>query len=230
MGIVAAYAVPHPPLAMPEVGRGQERAIQDTLDAYREVARRIAAHAPETVVVVSPHAPLFRDCFHLSTGDFDRGDMGRFGAWDSSMTVQYDGEMTAAIAACARKHTVPLCGSGMGGKDLDHATIVPLHFVNEAYSTYQVVRIGLSGLSPQTHLALGRCIAEAAADLDRSCVLIASGDLSHKLASDGPYGYAPQGPVFDRMVTALFDAGDLSGLLEIDETFGEEAAECGLRS
>ena len=39
MGIVAAYAVPHPPLAMPEVGRGQERAIQDTLDAYREVAR-----------------------------------------------------------------------------------------------------------------------------------------------------------------------------------------------
>ena len=230
MGIVAAYAVPHPPLAMPEVGRGQERAIQDTLDAYREVARRIAAHAPETIVVVSPHAPLFRDCFHLSTGDFDRGDMGRFGAWDSSMTVQYDGEMTAAIAACARKHTVPLCGSGMGGKDLDHATIVPLHFVNEAYSTYQVVRIGLSGLSPQTHLALGRCIAEAAADLDRSCVLIASGDLSHKLASDGPYGYAPQGPVFDRMVTALFDAGDLSGLLEIDETFGEEAAECGLRS
>ena len=198
MGIVAAYAVPHPPLAMPEVGRGQERAIQDTLDAYREVARRIAAHAPETIVVVSPHAPLFRDCFHLSTGDFDRGDMGRFGAWDSSMTVQYDGEMTAAIAACARKHTVPLCGSGMGGKDLDHATIVPLHFVNEAYSTYQVVRIGLSGLSPQTHLALGRCIAEAAADLDRSCVLIASGDLSHKLASDGPYGYAPQGPVFDR--------------------------------
>ena len=115
MGIVAAYAVPHPPLAMPEVGRGQERAIQDTLDAYREVARRIAAHAPETVVVVSPHAPLFRDCFHLSTGDFDRGDMGRFGAWDSSMTVRYDGEMTAAIAACARKHTVPLCGSGMGG-------------------------------------------------------------------------------------------------------------------
>ena len=104
------------------------------------------------------------------------------------------------------------------------------HKRNEAYSTYQVVRIGLSGLSPQTHLALGRCIAEAAADLDRSCVLIASGDLSHKLASDGPYGYAPQGPVFDRMVTALFDAGDLSGLLEIDETFGEEAAECGLRS
>ena len=61
MGIVAAYAVPHPPLAMPEVGRGQERAIQDTLDAYREVARRIAAHAPETIVAVS-YTHLRRRC------------------------------------------------------------------------------------------------------------------------------------------------------------------------
>ena len=41
MGIVAAYVVPHPPLAVPKVGLGQERAIQATLDAYREVARRV---------------------------------------------------------------------------------------------------------------------------------------------------------------------------------------------
>ena len=53
MGIVAAYVVPHPPLAVPKVGLGQERAIQATLDAYREVARRVAAHAPDTVVVVA---------------------------------------------------------------------------------------------------------------------------------------------------------------------------------
>lgn len=141
MGIVAAYAVPHPPLIVPAVGRGQERAIQDTVDAYREVARRIAAHAPDTIVVVSPHAPLFRDCFHVSTGEAGHGDMGRFGAWDASVTVPYDGAMGASIAACARKHTVPLCGSGMRDGELDHATFVPLHFVNEAYTGYEVVRI-----------------------------------------------------------------------------------------
>ena len=230
MGIVAAYVVPHPPLIVAQVGRGQERAIQDTVDAYREVARRIAAHAPDTIVITSPHAPLFRDCFHVSTGDAGHGDMGQFGAWEASMTVPYDGELAAAIAACARKHTVPLCGSGMRDGELDHATFVPLSFVNEAYSDYEAVRIGLSGLSPETHLAMGRCIAEAADDLGRTCVLVASGDLSHKLKAEGPYGYAPQGPVFDRTVTSLFDAGDLGGLLEIDEEFAEQAAECGLRS
>ena len=230
MSIVAAYAVPHPPLIVPSVGRGQEGAIQDTVDACREVARRIAAHKPQTVVVVSPHAPLFRDCFHMSTGDAGHGDMGQFGAWDASMNVSYDGELACAIEACARKHAVPVCGSGMSDGELDHATFVPLWFVNEAFGGYRIVRIGLSGLSPDSHRALGRCIAEAAADLDRTVVLVASGDLSHRLKADGPYGYAPEGPVFDRTVTALLDAGDLDGLFAIDGAFADAAAECGLRS
>ncbi|WP_080803645.1 AmmeMemoRadiSam system protein A [Arabiibacter massiliensis] len=230
MSIVAAYAVPHPPLIVPEVGRGQERAIQATIDAYREVARRIAAHEPDTIVVSSPHAPLFRDCFHLSTGEAAHGDMGRFGAWDAAVNVGYDEEFVAAVAACARKHTVPVCGSGMADAELDHATFVPLHFIGEACQGFRLVRTGLSALSPETHRALGRCIAEAARDLGRRCVFVASGDLSHKLAADGPYGFAPEGPVFDREVTALFDSGDLEGLFAIDAAFADAAAECGLRS
>lgn len=230
MSIVAAYVVPHPPLIVPEVGRGEERAVQDTVDAYREVARRIAVHAPDTIVVTSPHAPLFRDCFHLSTGEAAHGDMGQFGVWNASMTASYDEEFVAAVAACARKHTVPICGSGMRDAELDHATFVPLYFANERYEEYRVVRVGLSALSADTHRALGRCIAEAARDLGRKCVFVASGDLSHKLKLEGPYGFAPEGPVFDREVTALLDAGDLEGLFTIDEAFADAAAECGLRS
>lgn len=43
MALLAAYAVPHPPLIVPAVGHGQEAAIADTIAAYREVARRVAA-------------------------------------------------------------------------------------------------------------------------------------------------------------------------------------------
>ena len=45
MALLAAYAVPHPPLIVPAVGRGQEAAIADTIAAYREVARRVASRA-----------------------------------------------------------------------------------------------------------------------------------------------------------------------------------------
>lgn len=230
MSIVAAYVVPHPPLIVPAVGHGQERAIQATVDAYEEVARRIAAHAPDTIVVVSPHAPLYYDCFHVSTGDAAHGDMGRFDAWEAAMNVPCDPSFAAAVSACARARGVPICGSGMRDGELDHATFVPLHFVNERYAGYRLVRVGLSGLTSADHREVGRCIAEAACDLDRTCVLVASGDLSHKLKEDGPYGFAPEGPVFDRTVTGLLDEGDLEGLFSIDAAFRDAAAECGLGS
>ena len=47
MAIVGAFAVPHPPLIIPDVGKGRERTIQATVDAYEEVGRRIAALKPE---------------------------------------------------------------------------------------------------------------------------------------------------------------------------------------
>ena len=68
MSIEAAFIVPHPPLIVPAVGRGEERKIQDTVDSYHEVARRIARIAPDTIVLTSPHATLHRDYLHFSPG------------------------------------------------------------------------------------------------------------------------------------------------------------------
>ena len=79
--------------------------------------------------------------------------------------------------------------------------MMPLRFLNEFASGYRVVRIGLSGLSPLTHYRLGQCIARTAEKLNRRVVVVASGDLSHKLKDDGPYGFAPEGPEFDRLAT-----------------------------
>ena len=47
MSILGAIAVPHPPLIMPEVGRGEERRIQKTIDAYHEASARIVRLAPD---------------------------------------------------------------------------------------------------------------------------------------------------------------------------------------
>ena len=35
-----AYIVPHPPIILPEIGRGQERVIQNTVNAYRMSRRQ----------------------------------------------------------------------------------------------------------------------------------------------------------------------------------------------
>ena len=74
MAILAAYAVPHPPLIIPGVGHGREQGIRATIDAYHEVGRRIAALAPETLVVSTPHSVMYLDYNHISPGAHaDRG-------------------------------------------------------------------------------------------------------------------------------------------------------------
>ncbi len=68
MPVVAAFAVPHPPLIVPGVGHGRERDIAATVAAYEEVARRVAELAPDTLVISSPHATSYLDYLHISPG------------------------------------------------------------------------------------------------------------------------------------------------------------------
>jgi len=73
----------------------------------------------------------------------------------------------------------------------------------------------------------GGCIARAARKSGRRAALITSGDLSHVLADDGPYGYNPSGPVFDDHVLACIKTGDTQKLLNTDDSLLERAAQCG---
>jgi MEMO1 family protein len=230
MGIIAGFIVPHPPLIVPSVGKGEERVIQSTIDAYKEVAQRIALLEPETIVLTSPHATLYADYFHISPGKGARGDLQNFGVKGGEIEVSYDTALVDKIGQLAQGMGIPAGIRGERDPLLDHAAYVPLHFINQAYRAYRLVRIGLSGLPPLTHYRFGQCIAEAADLLNRRVVFVASGDLSHKLSGTGPYGFAPEGPEFDKRVMQAASAADFLTFLEFDEDFCEKAAECGLRS
>ena len=94
---------------------------------------------------------------------------------------------------------------GEQNKKLDHGFMIPLYFVNKYYKDYKTVRVAISGLSFLEHYGFGKCIAKAADKSDKKVVVIASGDLSHKLKEKGPYGYKEEGPVYDREVTRAMD-------------------------
>lgn len=236
MSILAGYAVPHPPLIIPSVGRGEERGIQTTIDAYREIARRIVALQPETIVISSPHAPLYRDGFHVTTDEVLNGSMEAFRASETTLKAKIDTALTDEIIQTAQQSGIVVAPSTWRDRDMDHATFIPLYFIEQAYKEagispeYKVVRVGLSALSSEVHRQFGHAIARAIDRTQRRCVWVASGDLSHKLKTDGPYGYVPEGPELDRQLCDLFRSGALEKLFELDEYFCECAAECGVRS
>ena len=73
MAVKGAVMVPHPPLIIPDVGRGQEKAIQATIDAYHEAAKKIASWQPDTVVVLSATFHYVCGLFSHFTGDRSPG-------------------------------------------------------------------------------------------------------------------------------------------------------------
>ena len=230
MPILAAFAVPHPPLAVAGVGRGRQLEISATLDAYAEVARRIAQLKPDACVITSPHATCYADYIHISPGAGASGDFANFGDPDDEMDVSYDEALVRAIAKACAKRGVPAGCEGQRVRSLDHGTMVPWSFVQNAGFDCPIVRVGISGLSPAEHYRFGECVREAVDELGRRAVWVASGDLSHKLLADGPYGFSPDGPVFDELVCKAFASGDFLALLTCDHGLAERAAECGLRS
>ncbi len=230
MAILAAFMVPHPPMIVPAVGRGSEQQIQKTIDAYEQVADEIAALAPETIIITSPHAVMYADYFHISPGRGARGDFGRFRAAQVRFDEEYDRELVSELASIASEQGFPAGVMGERDKQLDHGTMVPLYFVRNKYKGAKIVRIGLSGLPLSEHYRLGQMIREAVDRTGRRVVLIASGDLSHKLQDYGPYGFAEEGPQYDARIMDVCGRAAFGELFDFDETFCDRAAECGHRS
>jgi aromatic ring-opening dioxygenase LigB subunit len=173
---------------------------------------------------------LYADYFHISPGSGARGDFSDFGAPNVGIAVSYDEEFAQSLAVLARREGIAAGPLGERSKKLDHATMVPLYFFNETLKNYRLVRVSLSGLSPLAHYRFGQCVQQAAAHTDKRVVFIASGDLSHKLSPDGPYGFAKEGPQFDAEVTQAMQDGDFMRFLSFGEEFCDLAAECGLRA
>lgn len=230
MSILAGFMLPHPPLIIPDIGRGKEQEIQNTIDAYHKAAQELAALRPETILLLSPHQTMYADYFHISPGRSARGDFGQFGAKEVCMEVSYDTEFVTYLGGIAGSHNLHAGTLGEREKKLDHGTMVPLWFVNQHYTEYRLVRIGLSGFPLTAHYRLGQCIREVAEMLGRKAVIIASGDLSHRLKEDGPYGYRKEGPQYDARIMDVMERGAFGELFSFSESFCETAAECGHRS
>ncbi len=230
MSIVAAYMVPHPPMIVPEIGRGSEKQIEKTIKAYERVADEIAALKPETIIISSPHSIMYSDYFHISPGTGAQGSFADFRATQVRFDVEYDDELVKRLSARAENLHFPAGTLGEKHPELDHGTMVPLWFIMKKYKDFKLVRTGLSGYDLLKHYEYGMLIKDTVEELGRKAVYVASGDLSHKLQEYGPYGFAEEGPVYDKRIMDVCSGARFGELFDFDENFCEKAAECGHKS
>src|SRR3954471_20833196 len=124
--LVFVGIAPHPPIMVPEVGGAHVAKVRASVDAMRDLTERIKACGAETIILVSPHAPLEQSTFVAYSGARLRGDFANFNAPQAIVEAPLDEELLRAIqqAAAEERYTVKL----LRPQELDHGTAVPLYF------------------------------------------------------------------------------------------------------
>jgi AmmeMemoRadiSam system protein A/AmmeMemoRadiSam system protein B len=227
--IVFSGIAPHPPIMVPEVGREAAADVRGSIEGMAELTKRLIASGAETVVLISPHAPLEPEAFVAYQGSVLHGNFANFRAPGVRFETPLDEELLKAISEAAAKEDYSVVGLG-SGQNLDHGTAVPLYFLLLNGWTGHVVALGYSFLSNQDHLRFGSCIGKAINETGRSAGLIASGDLSHRLKPDAPAGYNPTAYIFDDEVVDALRSNSPERIINIDQDLRRRAGECGYRS
>jgi MEMO1 family protein len=226
--IVFAGIAPHPPIMVPEVGGEAIAEVRGSIDAMAEMTQRIIASGAETLVLISPHAPLEPYAFVAYQGPQLYGDFANFRGANATVNAELDEELLDAIASVAAKQSYEVLR--IEGYNLDHGTAVPLYFLQCNGWSGRVVALGYNFLSNEDHLRFGNSIRKAADSVGRRVAFIASGDLSHRLKLEAPAGYSPDAHLFDEEVVAALRDGAPERVINIDQNLRNKAGECGYRS
>ena len=113
----------------------------------------------------------------------------------------------------------------------EHGYEVPLYYLGkELPPDTEMQKILVTHPSYEYYFDYGKRTGEEIYKSNKRVAVIASGDLSHVLKEDGPYGYQPAGPKLDEIIVEAVRERDVNKLLQIDPDILEQGAECGLRS
>lgn len=233
MSLVFGALSPHPPLLVPQIGQDSLRRVEDTRAALQSLSARIAALEPHTVVIVTPHGPMRLDALSMTSEERFRVS---FKGFEWAAELRGNVALAEAIARAGDDAGLPVarCPSFDSerhpfSRGLDHATMVPLYYLLEEGLQSRYVVISVAAWSHREHFAFGRALHRALAGAPERVVLLASGDLSHRLIPSAPAGYEPRGVEFDQRVVTDLASFDVADLLALDDAFIDAIGECGLR-
>src|SRR5439155_4959060 len=115
------------------------------------------------------------------------GDLARFRAPQVRVEAQVDAALAAALVVDGQQAGFSLIWAEE--TELDHGVVVPLHSLPRTMANKRCIFLGVSGWPLQRFVEFGSWLHGWLRD--RAVILIASGDLSHRLTADAPYGYRP---------------------------------------
>ena len=223
--IAGAAYLPHPPILIPEIGKGEEQYASETQEGFRKVIEEIKEAKPDVFVLLTPHGSATHHLLAVNNSEEYEGDFATFGVPQLAVKAKSDGAVRKKILAFGRENGLSMTNNRI---KLDHGALVPLYFLQKEGIHLPMVHLSVGWADLHEAYDAGVQLGSMIDAYDKNVLILASGDLSHRLKETGPYGYHPKGPVFDQKIKEAFDSNQLSSLLDIDTDLIEAAGQCGL--
>ena len=220
--IVLGAVLPHPPILLPQIGKGRQAEAQSTLDAYDTVAARLGELAVQRLLIISTHGIVTLQRYHILASKLS-GDLERFQANLLTFEREADSDLVTAIQSAADTYNVPLTPTNHWEQS-DHSVGVPLRLLGDSVPA-QIAVVSISFRPPQDHYNFGRAIADALATFSEPTAIIASGDAVHTLTEDSSYGLHPRATEVQQQYETALATWDYQGLIAIDESLRREVDE-----
>lgn len=236
MSLVYAALSPHPPLLVPEVGGARVEDVKKSADALYKMSEELINKKPDTLIMITPHGPVFRNEICMLADDDISGDLSQFGAGDVMMRFDIDKALALKIYEEASKNNFEMIFlDKKTAKDnfipysIDHALMVPLYYLKEKGFNAKILPMTMAFWDYKKLFDFGKIISGVIQKSGEKIALLTSGDLSHRLIPDAPAGYSKRGKEFDELIVKYLGEYKVDKILNIDEDLVEQAGECGLR-
>ncbi len=233
--VVMGALTPHPPIIIPEVGGRETRNVASTIDAMKRLSKIMWDKSPDTIVLITPHNLVFRDAVGILIDDVLSGSLTSFGAPGVRFSLQNNMTLVKLIQEECLSNNFPIAEIGekfryrYGMTEiLDHATMVPLYYLLNGRELPLVV-LTMAFMPYERLFEFGKMLRKALQRYEGNAILVASGDLSHRLTPGAPAGYDPMGKVFDEKIVDVIRNFNAEELLSIDRDLIDRAGECGYR-
>jgi aromatic ring-opening dioxygenase LigB subunit len=221
---------PHPPLIIPAIGRNYLPLVKKTVHAMEKLAAEIKKVQPHTIIIISPHGPMRYDKFTINMEEIFKGDFSQFGV-EKGETYRFKNNQSLSWKLLKHLRAEHYPVEAIREEILDYGSLVPLYYLTaELKEKPAIIPLTFTAMDWNMHFNFGKEIAKVIQIEEESIVLVASGDLSHRLTQDAPAEYSPYGAKFDHTLLELLKKNETEKILNLNPEFCDEAGECGLRS
>ena len=125
-----AAITPHPPIIIPTIGSKEDiKKVKGTIDAMEKLKMEMEKKSPETLILISPHAPIDFHELTIITNEKLSGNFLMFGDFATNFELENDKNLIEEIEKEFKKEKI---NYRLLEEELDHGILVPLFYLLES--------------------------------------------------------------------------------------------------